>query len=223
MGRFLNNDKTIKDVWQTPKSLVQEVKRLFQAWTGKSIEYDAACTDESCVVRYGARYPDIDFFDIPLSFLENKNVFCNPPYGSSFGTTKGQWLERLAKLPNVVVLVPSSTGTKWYQRALREFDGVFLLNQRVKFVGAENGAPFDCALFCNFSDLRKMRDEDPRSLDRYVADKNKSLFNQSVFIITPASYAQDTGCFIQYTGWERINIPYQQPITAALKLKGGKE
>jgi hypothetical protein len=75
-------------------------------------------------------------------------VFCNPPYGRSIGdwilkahdeTTQGN-------TEIVVMLLPARTGTKWFHNLILPYYEIIFLPGRIRFVGAQNAAPFDSML-----------------------------------------------------------------------------
>ena len=68
----------------------------------------------------------------------------NPPYGRNVGKwVKKAWEESL-KGVQTVCLLPSRTDTKWFHEYIYQNISVEIrfLKGRVKFKGAENGAPF---------------------------------------------------------------------------------
>jgi hypothetical protein len=68
-----------------------------------------------------------------------ESVFCNPPYGEA----RNRWVERCISegaSRKVILLIPSHTETKVFQRALSACDSVVLVNARLRFgVLRENG------------------------------------------------------------------------------------
>jgi hypothetical protein len=71
-------------------------------------------------------------------------VFVNPPYSQS-----KRWIakcvEEASHGAEIVLLVASRTGARWFQPCWRADAGCFLVG-RVKFIGAATGAPFDSFL-----------------------------------------------------------------------------
>jgi len=67
-------------------------------------------------------------------------VFCNPPYGEA----RGRWVEKCIETASagakVVLLIPSHTETRIFQRALEHADTVLFCQARLRFgVLRENG------------------------------------------------------------------------------------
>jgi len=75
------------------------------------------------------------------------NVFMNPPYGREIG----KWIQKayeeflVGHCNLVVCLVPARTDTKWWHEYCM-LGEIRFLRGRIKFVGAENCAPFPSAL-----------------------------------------------------------------------------
>lgn len=74
-------------------------------------------------------------------------VYMNPPYGREIV----EWVEKLVKsheggeVEEAIALVPARTDTQWWA-LLRDYPVCFVRG-RLKFGGAENGAPFPSAVF----------------------------------------------------------------------------
>jgi len=68
-----------------------------------------------------------------------RNVFCNPPYGEA----RNRWVEKciaVGRAKSVVLLIPSHTETRIFQRALEACTTVLLCQARLRFgVLRENG------------------------------------------------------------------------------------
>lgn len=78
--------------------------------------------------------------------LESRWAFCNPPYPKGGLGTK--WPKTLTTIaPNVVVLIPASVGTQWFEKFLGIADAVVLISKRLHFDEAPHGAQFDSALY----------------------------------------------------------------------------
>lgn len=61
-----------------------------------------------------------------------ENVFCNPPYGEA----KDRWVDRCimeGKRRKVVLLIPSHTDTRQFQKALHACTTVLFIRSRLKF------------------------------------------------------------------------------------------
>ena len=89
-------------------------------------------------------------------------VFCNPPYGEA----RDRWVDRCIAEGNarqVVLLVPSHTETRTFQRALKACTSVLFIKARLRFgVLRENrrqeAASHGSALFGFSVDLSPLRD-----------------------------------------------------------------
>jgi hypothetical protein len=61
-----------------------------------------------------------------------KSVFCNPPYGEA----RGRWVDRCiveGQKRKVLLLIPSHTETRTFQRALMNCDSVLFITARLRF------------------------------------------------------------------------------------------
>lgn len=125
-----------KSNWETPNSLFQKYNIIY------NFTIDAAADQfNHKVTRYfgpGGEQP----CGLEASW-ENERVWLNPPYGRN---STGLWIKRACKRDAIVavVLIPSRTDTKWFHKFLYKQKGINIefLEGRVKFVGAEHGAPF---------------------------------------------------------------------------------
>lgn len=85
--------------------------------------------------------------DDGLAHTWHGSVYMNPPYGREII----DWVEKLATsyekgdIQEAIALVPARTDTKWWSM-LRDYP-VCLVQGRLKFGDAENGAPFPSAVF----------------------------------------------------------------------------
>lgn len=73
-------------------------------------------------------------------------VFCNPPYGRGI-TSK--WVDKAieeGRKTLVVMLLPARPSTRWWARAVESCQEVRFVRGRIKFQGAESGAPFPSAV-----------------------------------------------------------------------------
>lgn len=70
-----------------------------------------------------------------------KSVFFNPPYGSRLIPPMiNKFVEELPNIDQAIVLVNSSTSTRWYQALMRRCDVFLMPNSRINFWSAE-GCP----------------------------------------------------------------------------------
>ena len=84
------------------------------------------------------------FYSLPedgcsSTWTHAKTVFCNPPYG----VAKDRWVLKCikeGKQRKVVLLIPSHTETRIFQKALKACDSVMFVRARLRFgVVRENG------------------------------------------------------------------------------------
>ena len=73
----------------------------------------------------------------------NERVWLNPPYGRGVGKWVKKCYEESLEGTLVVALLPSSTGTSWFQDYILGKADIEFLRGRIRFVGAPNVAPFD--------------------------------------------------------------------------------
>ena len=126
-----------KHTWETPKDLFEKLDNIFN--------FTLDCCAEGSTAKCTAYYTKED--DALLQDWKGV-VWCNPPYGRAIG----KWIEKAhnehLKGKTTVLLIPSRTDTKWFHdfcwagKATRlEF-----IKGRIKFGGAENGAPYPSVL-----------------------------------------------------------------------------
>jgi len=72
-------------------------------------------------------------------------VFMNPPYGREIGHWMRKAFESARHGATVVCLIPARTDTAWWHRYAMKGD-IRFMRGRVRFQGAENGAPFPSAV-----------------------------------------------------------------------------
>ena len=109
----------------TPEYVLGPVRRMF----GGAIGIDP-CTDADNPIGAERFYfPPQDGCALPW---EAATVFCNPPYGEA----RGRWVERCiaeGAHRKVVLLIPSHTETRIFQRALRACNSVVFVTARLRF------------------------------------------------------------------------------------------
>jgi hypothetical protein len=95
------------------------------------------CTEPDNPTNADAFYtPPQDGCDLPWDW---PTVFCNPPYGEA----RNRWVERCiqeGQNRKVVLLIPSHTETRIFQRAMEASDSVLFVQARLRFgVVRDNG------------------------------------------------------------------------------------
>lgn len=74
-------------------------------------------------------------------------VYVNPPYGRALGAWSEKIVAEAKKGTEMIVLVPSRTDTRWFQRLFYECDRICFWKGRITFEGAPAPAPFPSAVF----------------------------------------------------------------------------
>jgi len=118
--------------WQTPPEILQLVEEV------APIAFDPAPANWD---------RSFDGLVIPWSaFGPNGLCFVNPPYGPALP----EWTRKAARegkmfgVP-IVLLIPARPDTRWWHDNILKADAVCFWKGRIKFVGAENSAPFPSA------------------------------------------------------------------------------
>lgn len=127
-----------KQDWQTPPELLQAVKnRLHIA----EFDIDVAASEENkvCPAFYSK-----EMNGLTKSWVTPGWVWCNPPYEDIT-----PWVKKAANEArcgaSTAVLIPLSLA-EWWVNWVEPYAYKLLLHGRVKFVGAEQGYPKDCAV-----------------------------------------------------------------------------
>lgn len=119
------------------------------------------CTEPDNPTRAGCFYHlPMDGCSLPW---DAKTVFCNPPYGEA----RKRWVDRCIEVAatgtKVVLLIPSHTDTRVFQRAMENCSSILFVRARLRFgVLRENGrqeaASHGSALIGFNVDLSPLRD-----------------------------------------------------------------
>lgn len=123
--------------WSTPQEVFDQLDREFH------FTLDAAASKENAKC---SRYFDKETDGLKQSWA-GETVWCNPPYGRQIG----YWMrkavnESRAPGTTVVMLVPARTDTKWFHLCVYHRAELRFIRGRLKFGGAQNGAPFPSML-----------------------------------------------------------------------------
>lgn len=140
-----------KDDWETPPELWKSLDWEF------NFAADVCATPENTKCGYfytesdnGLEQDWMDFSTYSQNGLRGRltwpyevTLWCNPPY-SEWQKWVAKASQEAAKGCTVVMLLPARTDTKAFHQYIWEKPGVEVrfIKGRVKFVGAENGAPF---------------------------------------------------------------------------------
>ncbi len=123
------------DEWATPQWLFEALDREF----GFTLDPCATAQNAKCE-RFFTRAED----GLRQTWAAEV-VFMNPPYGREIGAWIRKACESAQQGATVVCLVPARTDTEWWHRYVMRGE-IRLLRGRVKFGGAEHGAPFPSAV-----------------------------------------------------------------------------
>jgi len=125
--------------WATPDYVFHPLNAEFQ------FDLDPCCKPETA---------KCDQFFTPLDdglsrSWKDRTVWMNPPYGRGMTNI---WMDKACQSAwhegaTVVCLVPVQASSKWFKKAIQSCDEVRIVDGRVKFVGAEDDAPFASAIF----------------------------------------------------------------------------
>jgi phage N-6-adenine-methyltransferase len=134
MSSFNNKFDSIKQDWETPDTLFNELNEEFK------FTLDAAASDSNKKVD--------KFFDKNSNGLKqswkNETVWLNPPYGEK-GSKLVDWIKKSVSEMNngatTVLLIPARTNTNWFHDYCLKFGEVRFIRGRPKFVNAKYGLP----------------------------------------------------------------------------------
>lgn len=140
-----------KQDWATPQALFEGLAKRFGPFN-----IDVCASAENAKVPcYFDKELDSLNYDWSLSTrlddlkrgVRAANVcWMNPPYGRGIGRWMEKAYEESQKGCRVVCLVPSRTGSKWFNKAASVASEILLVVGRITFEGAESPAPFDSAV-----------------------------------------------------------------------------
>ena len=160
--------KSEKDTWETPENICSSIEKL----------YPDGYLDPAPPVEIN-EYMPLAYYESDIDYLGvgwcARNVYMNPPYGRVIGkwTTKFEQEFQDGNFENGIALVPGRLGAKWFQRFTRNSSCWCALDGRLKFVDAENSAPFPSVLVLYTTSLNFLND----FVDEFY---EKGLFWQSI-------------------------------------------
>ena len=125
---------TGKDDWETPQNLFEELDAEFHF------------TLDACADQHNAKHPHF-YCERANGLLQDwggETVWCNPPYSSG---KQNDWVRKCyeeGQKPDttVVLLIPARTDTARFHDYIWGKAEIRFIRGRLKFVGAENSAPF---------------------------------------------------------------------------------
>jgi len=167
LGALLTSDRPD---WCTPSDVLQ----LLHAGWPEGVALDP-CSNPASIVHAELAWTEADnalgrdwFASAP-----GRLVYVNPPYGRALAAwakeLERQEALRQGRLPTpagnlaygnkaMVALVPARTDTLWFRDAVRLAHAVIFLKGRLRFLGADAGAPFPSALIYYGGQTKAYRD-----------------------------------------------------------------
>lgn len=127
--------------WCTPEYIVSAVKDMFGI-----IQLDP-CSNTNSIVGAVTNYilPTNDGLKDSWDY---STIYVNPPFGPGLDL----WVKRCVDAyknhgSEIILLLPAAVETKWWQQLIfPNSPSICFLNKRIKFIGAESGAPMPCAI-----------------------------------------------------------------------------
>lgn len=120
-----------KDDWQTPFSLFNHLNEIYH------FNFDAAATEENTKC--------VEFSGDSLNEPWGDTTWLNPPFSK-----KSEFIEKAFEERDngntTVMLLPASTGSKWFRKMSCMADEILFIVGRLTFVGAPTSADFDCCI-----------------------------------------------------------------------------
>lgn len=123
-----------RDDWATPPELYNKLNKLF----GFTVDVCANPINHKADRWFGQQEDNV-FVDGLTQDWRGEVCFMNPPYSAV-----DEWLAKAVKEcsdATIVSLVYARTDTKWFHSSGRKAQEIVCLKGRVKFVGADSGAP----------------------------------------------------------------------------------
>lgn len=130
-----------KQTWKTPAVILMDVRCI-----NRGIALDPATSTDNPTEARKFFTPQMD--GLSRSWKCDGLVYVNPPYGKGI---IDPWCNKVIAEAiagtEIAVLVPSRTDRPWYQNLYEACDSVCWYRKRIRFVGAQSGAPFPSAMF----------------------------------------------------------------------------
>jgi DNA N-6-adenine-methyltransferase (Dam) len=134
--------KSEKQDWQTPPEILKLVCEV------APIAFDPAPANW-----------DRSFDGLKVNWIDRATpgglVYCNPPYGRALSKWthwaadqkwwSTAWPDTALESISGILLVPARPDTKWWHENILRAEAICFWKGRIKFVGAENSAPFPSA------------------------------------------------------------------------------
>jgi phage N-6-adenine-methyltransferase len=120
------------DEWETPQALFDELNREF----GFTLDVCALPENAKCDLFFTPKTDGLS------QSWKGHMCWMNPPYGREIGKWVKKAYEESQRGATVVCLLPARTDTRWFHDYIYGKAEIRFLRGRIKFVGAENSAPF---------------------------------------------------------------------------------
>ena len=126
-----------KKDWGTPPDLFNALNEEFE------FTVDVAANHENALVPWHYYTKETDGLAQDWS---GEAVYMNPPYGREIGKWVRKAYEDTREKGYAVCLLPARTDTAWWHDYVMKAVEIRLIRGRLRFVGAENSAPFPSAI-----------------------------------------------------------------------------
>lgn len=120
-----------KSDWETPPELFNLLDQDYH------FTLDVCATEQNAKCKEYIT-PEQDAFVQPWTGV----CWMNPPYGRNIGLWVKRAYEASLEGATVVCLLPARTDTAWWHDYVLPYAEITFIRGRLKFVGAENNAPF---------------------------------------------------------------------------------
>lgn len=143
---------SVKMDWRTPEWLL-DIARM-STRTGQ-IDLDPCTTADNPTNAKRFYTPEDNGLEQDW-FADGGLIWCNPPYGRELKHWARKWCE--TRSWSKMILVPARTDQPWFAEIVDAAEEVFFLRKRVRFVGADTGAPFASVVAaCEISPVTRER------------------------------------------------------------------
>jgi site-specific DNA-methyltransferase (adenine-specific) len=132
-----------KHDWQTPERVLDLVRQVGPIALDPCTTAENPCDARVCFV------PPADGLALQWSWEINADgvIYVNPPYGRAIGAWVDKCVLEAGYAGQIILLVPARPDTAWYDVAKQGANALCEVRGRLRFKGADAGAPFPSALF----------------------------------------------------------------------------
>lgn len=146
--------------WQTPPDFFQRIDAMFHFTLDVCASHSNALCKDYFTTRELVQHRERMYttpapqgcFSLPWP---PGIYWMNPPYGRKIGEFVKRFIDQ-CRGNTGVALLPARTDTKWFQDCAGGCSALFI-EGHIKFVGADNGAPFPSVLLAAGRDRHKLR------------------------------------------------------------------